>query len=157
MVAFLKSFMLVRQLISNQKRESTNYILQLIVLYQAINFNQKANMVGYKEWRIKQMLIDKLEEKILCEKVINVFSVILFKQMFCLICIHFTYYFIFDPFFEGIHGRECQYLPTCCASICLSSAWVHTNYIFFVWLWMTECNQDFIDIEWSNIISLVPG
>lgn len=59
--------MLVRQAISNQERESTNYILWLIVLYQAINFNQKANMVGYKEWRINQMLIDKLEEKILCE------------------------------------------------------------------------------------------
>ena len=124
--------MLVRQGIPNQKRESTNYILRLIVLYQAINFNWKANMVGYKEWRINQMLIDKLEEKILCEKAMNVFSVILFKQMFCLICIHFTYYLIFDLFFEGIHGRECQYLPTCCVSICLSSAWVHTKYIFFV-------------------------
>lgn len=137
----LTSLMPARLAISNdkkKKRESANYSLWLIVLYQAINFNQKANVVGCKQWRIKQMLIDKLEEKILFEKAMNISSIFPFKQMFCLICIYCTYSLIFDLSFEGIHGRECQYLPTCCASICLSSTWIHTNYISFVWLWMTE-------------------
>lgn len=54
--------MLIRLEISKKKkREYTNYILWLIVLYQAIYFNQKANMAGCKEWRINQMLIDNLE------------------------------------------------------------------------------------------------
>lgn len=121
---------------NNKKKEGTNYSLWLIVLYQAIDFNQKANVVGCKEWRINQMLIDNLENS--TWKSNNISSVILFKQMFCLICIHFPHSLIFDLSFEGIHGRECQYLPTCCASICRSSAWIHTNYIFFVWLWVTD-------------------
>lgn len=61
--------MSTRLAISNKKkREGTNYSLWLIVLYQAINFNQKANVVGCKEWRINQMLIDNLEEKFYMKK-----------------------------------------------------------------------------------------
>lgn len=67
----------------------------------------------------------------------NVFSTPL-QQMFCLIYIHFTHCLTFDLSFEGIHSRECQYLSTCCASICLCSARITTNYISFVKIWMTE-------------------
>lgn len=62
----------------------------------------------------------------------NVFTTIPLHQMFCLIYIHFPRCLTFDLSFEGIHRRECQYLSTCCASICLCSARITTNYISFV-------------------------
>lgn len=65
----------------------------------------------------------------------NILSTIPLQQMFCLIYIHCL---TFDLSFEGIHRRECQYLSTCCASICLCSARITTNYISFVKIWMTE-------------------
>lgn len=68
----------------------------------------------------------------------NIFPAIPFQQMFCLIYIHFAHCFTFDLSFEGIHRRECQYLSTCCASICLCGARKTTNYISFVKIWMTE-------------------
>lgn len=68
----------------------------------------------------------------------NIFPTIPLQQMFCLIYIHFTDCLTFDLSFEGIHRRECQYLSTCCASICLCSARITTNYISFVKMWMTE-------------------
>lgn len=58
--------------------------------------------------------------------------------MFCLIYIHFPHCLTFDLSLESIHSRECQYLSTCCASICLCSARITTYYTFCLKFWMTE-------------------
>lgn len=117
-----------------------NYLLGLIVLFLFFSFflfYWKTNVTDGKEFIIKQMPINIFLSSSVW-KAMNIFPTIPLQQMFCLIYIHFIHCLTFDLSFEGIHRRECHYLSTCCASICLCSARITTNYISFVKIWMTE-------------------